>query len=102
VQSVAFSPDGKKIVSGSSDKIVRIWNAEAGTPIENSLQDPTHLMGSVATPIGVPLTGPSGCVKSTDYSPDGMKIAFNNYTSRTSKSQNDLTEVRPYYCLSFQ
>ncbi|KAF9066514.1 WD40-repeat-containing domain protein [Rhodocollybia butyracea] len=30
VNSVAFSPDGKKIVSGSSDNSVRIWNVETG------------------------------------------------------------------------
>ncbi|KAE9392938.1 hypothetical protein BT96DRAFT_863870, partial [Gymnopus androsaceus JB14] len=30
VISVAFSPDGKRIVSGSNDNSVRIWNAETG------------------------------------------------------------------------
>ena len=29
VQSVAFSPDGKTIVSGSSDKTLKVWDAGA-------------------------------------------------------------------------
>ena len=28
--SVAYSPDGKFIVSGSHDKTVRVWNLEDG------------------------------------------------------------------------
>ena len=30
VRSVAFSPDGKTIVSGSGDKTLKVW--DAGTP----------------------------------------------------------------------
>ena len=30
VRSVAFSSDGKKIVSGSSDKTIRVWDADTG------------------------------------------------------------------------
>lgn len=33
IRSVAFSPDGKRIVSGSWDKTIRIWDVKAGTVI---------------------------------------------------------------------
>src|ERR1700761_8402672 len=30
VHAVAFSPDGSRVVTGSSDKTVRIWNVDTG------------------------------------------------------------------------
>ena len=54
--SVAFSPDGKKIVSGSYDKTIRVWDAETGKEIIPPLEE--H----------------SGTVSSIAFSPDGKKI----------------------------
>jgi len=34
--SVAFSLDGRRIVSGSADKTIRIWDAEADRPVSDS------------------------------------------------------------------
>ena len=36
VTSVAFSPDGKCIVSGSDDETIRLWDAETGTLLRNT------------------------------------------------------------------
>ncbi|KIN96301.1 hypothetical protein M404DRAFT_1006811 [Pisolithus tinctorius Marx 270] len=56
VWSVAFSPDGKRIVSGSRDKTVRIWDAERGVQI------------------GGPLLGHDDQVWSVGFSPDGKRV----------------------------
>jgi WD40 repeat protein len=56
VMSVAFSPDGKHIVSGSDDKTVRVWDAQTG----QSVMDP--------------LKGHDDSVTSVAFSPDGRYI----------------------------
>jgi WD40 repeat protein len=35
VWSVAFSRDGTRIVSGSTDKLVKIWNVETGVEVSS-------------------------------------------------------------------
>ncbi|KAL4912441.1 hypothetical protein BDW62DRAFT_206493 [Aspergillus aurantiobrunneus] len=55
VQSVAFSPDGQKIVSGSSDETIKLWDAQTGLALQT-------------------LEGHSHWVQSVAFSPDGQKI----------------------------
>jgi WD40 repeat protein len=56
VRSVAFSPDGVRIVSGSVDKTVRVWDAQSGDSI------------------GAPLQGHGDSVWGVAFSPDGTRI----------------------------
>eukprot|EP00741_Cyanophora_paradoxa_P012951 tig00020660_g12507.t1 len=55
VTAVAWTPDGKRIVSGSCDKLVRVWDAESGELL-------------------LPLEGHEGQVTSVAVSADGKRI----------------------------
>ena len=56
IRFVAFSPDGERIVSGSGDKTVRLWDARTGASI------------------GQPFKGHEGGIRSVAFSPDGERI----------------------------
>jgi len=55
VLSVAFSPDGKQIVSGSLDRTIKLWDAETGNEIRT-------------------FSGHTSHVFSVSFSPDGRQI----------------------------
>ncbi|MFM9102626.1 MAG: hypothetical protein ACKOPS_15400, partial [Cyanobium sp.] len=101
VLSVAISPDGRRIVSGSADNTLRLWDSATGKPIGPPLQGHTSLVLSVAfspdgrrivsgsgandntlrlwdaatgKPIGPPLQGHTNSVRSVAFSPDGRRI----------------------------
>jgi WD40 repeat protein len=106
VNSVAFSPDGKHVVSGSSEKTICVWDA-TGHVISGPLEGHTHWVSSVAfSPDGKhivsdfgdrticvwdavtgkvvsgPLQGHTGWVNSVAFSPDGKHIVSGS-TDRT-------------------
>jgi WD40 repeat protein len=48
IRSVAFSPDGQHIVSGSDDGTIRVWNAMTGETAAGPFTGHTHSVNSVA------------------------------------------------------
>ena len=48
VNTVAFSPDGKTLASGSDDNTIKLWDVAAGKPTVHSLERHTHYVRSVA------------------------------------------------------
>ncbi|KAJ7254892.1 hypothetical protein C8J57DRAFT_1186788 [Mycena rebaudengoi] len=104
VMSVAFSPDGTRIVSGSFDNTVRVWDAETQTQMGAPLEGHTSTVESVAfspdgtrivsgshdntvrvwdaetqTQMGAPLEGHTSTVESVAFSPDGTRIVSGSY-----------------------
>ncbi|KAH8662952.1 WD40-repeat-containing domain protein [Tricladium varicosporioides] len=61
VSSVAFSPDGKQVVSGSYDGTVRLWDVVTGKQVLPALEGHTSLVTSVA------------------FSPDGKQVVSGSY-----------------------
>ena len=57
---MAFSPDGKRIVSSSGDSTLKFWDAESGQEM-------------------LTLKGHSSSVRSVSFSPDGKRIVSGSF-----------------------
>ena len=99
VFSIAYSPDGHHVVSGSYDNTIRIWDADTGRPVGEPWEGHTDGVMSVAyspdghhvvsgssdntiriwdadtgRPVGQPWEGHTSTVCSVAYSPDGHHV----------------------------
>ena len=80
IPSVAFSQDGQRIVSGSDDHTIPVWNATTGA-----------MEGS-------PFTGHTGLVTSVAFSQDGQRIVSgsNDHTIRVWNATTGAMEGSPF------
>jgi WD40 repeat protein len=78
IWSVAFSPDGTKIVSGSFDKTIKVWDSGAPSPQNRpSLAKTDALLACLADNLDLlseKTNAHSGYVRSVAFVPDGTKI----------------------------
>ncbi|KLO10069.1 hypothetical protein SCHPADRAFT_535108 [Schizopora paradoxa] len=79
VNAMAFSPDGKRLVTGSSDRTLIRWNTQTGKMVNK------------------PMSGHWGAVLSVSWSPSGYYIASGSTDStiRTWYSEGDLLMTIP-------
>ncbi|KAJ7366048.1 WD40-repeat-containing domain protein, partial [Mycena albidolilacea] len=100
LRSVAFSPDGKQIVSSSLDQTLRVWDSETGTEVMH-IKHPSDMSNVAFSPdgrhlvsvsndalqvwnsqTGVPIGGPFGeSPESAVFSPDGKWLACGSKTN---------------------
>ena len=104
VNSVAFSPDGEILASGSSDNTIILWDVATGQPIGEPLKGHSDFVTSVAfspdggmlvsggsdkkiilwdvktrQAAGKPLTGHSSSISEVTYSPNGKFIVSGDH-----------------------
>lgn len=107
VKSVAFSPDGKLVASGSVDNTMRLWEVSDGELLRTMQGHPFPVLAITFSPNGTTLatgssdsvvriwrvtdgqlvtalSGHAGKITSVDYSPDGrfLASASEDYTVR--------------------
>jgi WD40 repeat protein len=100
INSVAFSPDGSKIVSGSSDGSIRVWDAGTGVQVLPSLQGHYYNINSVAfSPEGSKTVSGSNEIRVRKLSalPNRDIANYNDFTSSPHVlSQRDLPGDHPF------
>jgi len=108
VAKVAFSPDGKYVLTGSGDKIARLWDVQTGKEVREFVGHTDLVDGVTFSPDGSEVltcsvdgtarlwdvgtgrelrrfTGHDGSVDAVAFTPDGRQIVTGSVTDKTAR-----------------
>jgi len=79
INGIAFTPDGRQLVSASNDKTIRVWDLASGK--------------TVRTIRGESAPGPAGKVYAMALSPDGKWLAAGGWLTGIRKEESDAVRL---------
>jgi WD40 repeat protein len=125
INSVSFLPDGTRIVTGSSDNTIQLWDAGTGEPVGERLRGHTDSINSVSfspdgtrivtgswdktvrlwdartgEPVGESLWGHTDSVNSVSFSPDGTRIVTGLHNKTVRLWDAVMSQPSPYCAVS--
>ena len=105
IMSVVFSPDGTKIVSGSSDKTIKVWDFGALEPSKRPALAKNLMCAGLPGTVTMELLSEkknahSWDISSVAFSPDGTKIVSGSLdkTIKVWESGAPEPSKRPFLC----
>ena len=81
VNSAAFSPDGKYIVTASGDNTARVWDAKTGEPVTEPLKHESIVNSAVFSPDGKYIVTASmdNTARVWEFIPLPLKVVIEKY-----------------------
>ncbi|MEW6235875.1 MAG: protein kinase [Candidatus Omnitrophota bacterium] len=93
VSSVAYSPDGQRIVTGSADGTVKVWSAETGQEIMSSEKISNYVTSVAFSPDSTHIIADGGIVLSAETGREAFRLPGNFLTMAISPDGKHIVMV---------